>query len=349
MPLDDQCSDGDEDRDRDGVPNEEASSSMPDVDGHSSQQKLNEKLENVYIDPMEHAQDDIHQQKMNEKLMRKAHAASATPCGQYGYKSQDALSDSKTVTTISSTTTKVTGRRCVDLDPVDRPEVPKASLSSGHSGNLKDRAATVIVEASRSTKPLRELSHTVVVDDGDPCRIGSRPPGALTADVALSGGTMPDVEQGGLLEAQPIDEEIYRQRIENEYRDRLLRQAVVDASPGFVRAEDDKDSLPAGEGRFCSMSRRTTLIATILVILIVIALTAGVTVAVTRPSPTIPSTTVVPNATIAPTPFLSCEERCNMSSSRPKVDADGLVLKRAILLYLEGKDTLILKVAVIPF
>jgi hypothetical protein len=157
----------------------------------------------------------------------------------------------------------------------------------------------------------------------------------VTADVALCGGIAPDVEQGGPLQAQPIDEEEYRQRIENEFLDRLKRQAPVDVSPGHVRTDKEKDSLP--EGGLCSMSRRTTWIAIILASLIVILLAIGEPIALTRPSPSPPPITEAQNTTVEPTPVLSCEERCNLSSSWEKVEIQGPDLKRAILLYLEGK------------
>jgi hypothetical protein len=262
------------------------------------------------------------------------------------------------------------------MDPVDRPEVAcHFSRVSDHAGtvNLKtsrsakpsldnrqvseDSSATsddestlrpgvVAISGARndSMGPTPRRTDTLVVGDGteqqppntDPNGNRYNLPVVVMADVALCGGAAPDVEQGGPLQAQAIDEEEYRQRIENEYRDRLLRQAAVDVSPGFVRADKEKDSHP--EVGLCTMSIRTTWIAIILAILIVVTLAVGVPVALTGLPPP-PPIIDAPNSTVEPTTVLSCEERCNMSSSWAKVEVQGPDLKRAIFLYLEGTFT----------
>jgi hypothetical protein len=282
---------------------------------------------------------------------------------------------------------RATGRRCVDIEPVDRPEGDRLSTSSGQ---MSDHAAKEKFETARITRP--SLGHkcvsednsvllddettsrpgvvassgvhndhvgasprrtdTWVIGDGtehqspnpDPNGNRPNPPLSITADVALCDGTAPDVEQVGPLQAQPIDEVAYRQSIESDYRDRLLQRAAVDDSPNVVRAVAEKDS--SSEGKLCSLSRRATWIAIILVVLVVIGLAVGITVGLNSgtspptlsPITVAPPTTVVPNSTVEPTPVLSCEERCNSSSSSwAKVEAQGPELKRAILLYLEGK------------
>jgi hypothetical protein len=250
------------------------------------------------------------QRKLDEKMKRKAKTSSSTNDRHFGSTSPEGLTDSTTGTTTSSATSRATGRRCVDTDPADRPEVVLPSTKRSRTGRMSDHADTVTLKTPRSTRP--SLDHqqvnednSVMLDDESTLRpgvvatsgvyndsMGSSPrlidtllvgdrteqqppntdqignrsnlPAVVTADTALCGGTIPDVEQGGPIQAQPIDEEEYRQRIENEYRDRLLRQAAVYVFPGFVRAAEKKDSL-SGSG-FCSMTRRTVWIAIILAI-----------------------------------------------------------------------------------
>jgi hypothetical protein len=86
------------------------------------------------------------------------------------------------------------------------------------------------------------------------------------------------------------------------------------------------------------MSIRTTWIAIILAILILVSLAVGVPVALTGPPPP-PPIIDAPNSTVEPTTVPSCEERCNSSSSWAKMEVQGPDLKRAIFLYLEGTVT----------
>jgi hypothetical protein len=316
--------------------------------------------------------------KLDESLKQEAQSHDATNCQQSGCNPSDILVDSKRVTTTSSVTSR---RRCIDIDPVDRPEASIASTNSERSGRTRDLGAHVILQKSPPTRPspdhgrisedrsvllyddstlrpgvvavsgVRNASmgpssrrpHTLLVGDRteqqapntDPNGNGPKPPVAVTAAVALCGGTAADVEQGGPIQAQLVDEEEYRQRIESDYRDRLLQQAAIDVSTGIVKAVEEKDT-PLERG-LCSLSRRTASIAIIVAILMVVGLIVGVTVGVTRPTPTLPPTDVASNSTIPPTPILSCEERCNLSSALKRVEAQGQDFKRAILLYLEGK------------
>jgi hypothetical protein len=306
---------------------------------------------------------------------------------QGGYKPQEFLNASKTVTTTAVVNSRATGRRCVDIEPVDRPEGHRPSTNGRQ---MSDHAAKEKFETSRITRPslghkcVSEDTNSVLLDDETTPRPGvvaspgvhsdnvgasprrtdtwvigdgteqqlpnpdpngnrPKPPVSITADVALCDGAAPDVEQGGPLQAQPIDEEKYRQRIESEYRERLLQQAAINDSPSVVRAVAEKDS--SSEGKFCSPSRRATWIAIILVILVVIGLAVGIPLGLNSgaspppisPATVAPPTTFAPNSTVEPTFLLSCEERCNSSSSWAKVEAEGPELKRAILLYLEGK------------
>jgi hypothetical protein len=346
-----------------------------------------------------HAGSSSPPQILDETSRREVQAVDATNGLLSGYKPQELLSASKTVTTTAVVGSRATGRRCVDSEPVDRPEGHRPSTSDGQ---MSDHAAKEKFETSRITRPslghkcVSEDTNSVLLDDETPSRPGvvasfgvhnhnmgasprrtdtwvigdgteqqspnpdpngnrPKPPFSITADVALCDGAAPDVEQGGPLQAKPIDEVEYRLRIESEYRDRLLQQAAVDDSPNVVRAVAEKDS--SSEGKLCSLSSRATWIAIILVVLVVIGLAVGVTVGLnpgTSPSTLSPTTvappaTVAPNSTIEPVPVLSCEERCNSSSSWAKVEAEGPELKRAILLYLEGKVTWNETVKVIPY
>ncbi|KAL3939410.1 MAG: hypothetical protein SGARI_001380, partial [Bacillariaceae sp.] len=276
------------------------------------------------------------QQLLDEKLKQEALEGSpVSETHQYRYNDPD----THTVVSSSTSTSRKSARPGVDQESVDRPEDASVSTAStGGEGNsliANNNTTPVVYTKSRTTRPSRlnqcvvesfvsqlepvrpgvefvpgspSRNDTLIVDSSNTMEEGTFPAAAAAAGVSAPSATTvtTDVEVGSAVQAQPIDEEEYRQRIENEYRNRLLREAVTSSSgadnapPEVPKTfapprgsneptEDKQTASPAADKGFRMTKRWWMLLAAGLVVVAVVAI--GVAVAATRPDSTPPAPT----------------------------------------------------------
>ncbi|KAG7344759.1 fibronectin domain containing protein [Nitzschia inconspicua] len=252
----------------------------------------------------------------------------------------------------------------VDYDYTDRPE--NLSVSSEPS-NSKMKSRSSESKKSRATRPSRysesqESDSLVSVEEvvfpgveyiqgtvpevvGDGCTTDraaedSVAEAPIVIDNTTTTFSSSDLDQGSIIEARPIDEVAYRASIEDEYRNRILQEAVISSNIGVATAIEAAEDVKKMEGHPELHMSKCFWIMLVLGFLVTGGVVAGVTTKVLQdkkatPSPIEPIASSVVDPTTSTT--LTCEERCPTSLTGTMVLAGGAELKRVIQLYLESK------------